>query len=458
MSTTFYSSTIDGCRCKCTYSVSSTSTTTTISGTIYLQHKGSANSWLLGIKAGVNLLSSSSKPSLYTATTSEIYNVSSHSDWTTLKTKTFEFVEDRTHSTRTRYLHAGILDFLDVTGNKYDSVSIPAKSSYSIKYYSDASTLYKSDTKYYGETYNIIYTRPTKNGYKFLSWNTNSSGTGTTYYPDAEYKTNAALTLYAVWGAVPSISSITAVRTDEHGVEDPQAGTYALVTCIWAIPSGTATLSGNIIDDDGIIIPFSFSSGHTGSGGTAIALVPGIGTDGQYVVEVTAVNDNVSECRTSVNELLTKAKFVMDFKSGGLGVGIGRAAPASGLEIGYETDFHEDVNFHKDGMFTGDVYSGGTKLAKEDHTHKSHFKVVTYSGHSSKSVGTSGESATYDITEPGYYPLGIVGFYISNANVLVRACYLNNISDGSATINYYMRSVSGTNTVTQTTRVLWVKI
>lgn len=89
---------------------------------------------------------------------------------------------------------------------------------------------------------------------------------------------------------------------------------------------------------------------------------------------------------------------------------------------------------------------------------KSQFVVETYSEHSSKSVGTSGASATYNISKSGYYPLGIVGFFTSDANVLVRACYLNNVSNGSATINYYMRSISGTKTVTQTTRVLWVKI
>lgn len=86
------------------------------------------------------------------------------------------------------------------------------------------------------------------------------------------------------------------------------------------------------------------------------------------------------------------------------------------------------------------------------------FVVETYSEHSSKSVGTGGANASYNISKSGYKPLGIVGFYVSNANVLVRACYLTNVSNGSATINYYMRSVSGTNTVTQTTRVLWVKI
>lgn len=108
-----------------------------------------------------------------------------------------------------------------------------------------------------------------------------------------------------------------------------------------------------------------------------------------------------------------------------------------------------------------DSHSGGSGGSAADS-----FVVETYSNHSSKSVGTSGANTTYNITKAGYYPLGIVGTYISNANVLLRAAYLTNVNVddddgtpvGGATINYYMRSVSGTNTVTQTTRVLWVKI
>lgn len=94
------------------------------------------------------------------------------------------------------------------------------------------------------------------------------------------------------------------------------------------------------------------------------------------------------------------------------------------------------------------------------------FVIETYSEHSSKSVGTGGANTSYNISKVGYKPVGIVGFYIGHSNVLCRACYLTNIyvddDDGTpvggATINYYMRSVSGTNTATQTTRVLWVKI
>lgn len=101
-----------------------------------------------------------------------------------------------------------------------------------------------------------------------------------------------------------------------------------------------------------------------------------------------------------------------------------------------------------------DSHSGGGSTADS-------FVVETYSNHSSKNVTTSGVNTTYNISKEGYLPIGIVGFYVSNANVYVRACYLTNIAEGSATINYYMRTAAsntGVNSVTQTTRVLWVKI
>lgn len=116
------------------------------------------------------------------------------------------------------------------------------------------------------------------------------------------------------------------------------------------------------------------------------------------------------------------------------------------------------VDSHSGGGGGSADWSGITNKPTRFEPTADSFVVETYSEHSSKSVGTSGANTSYNISKSGYKPLGVVGFYVSNANVLVRACYLTNVSNGSATINYYMRSVSGTNTVTQTTRVLWVKI
>ena len=46
---------------------------------------------------------------------------------------------------------------------------------------------------------NLSSSKPTRTGYTFVSWNTKSDGSGTTYKAGASYKDNADLTLYAQW-------------------------------------------------------------------------------------------------------------------------------------------------------------------------------------------------------------------------------------------------------------------
>lgn len=45
----------------------------------------------------------------------------------------------------------------------------------------------------------IPTTKPTRDGYVFKCWNTNSSGTGTNYYSGGAYSENTSRTLYAIW-------------------------------------------------------------------------------------------------------------------------------------------------------------------------------------------------------------------------------------------------------------------
>ena len=56
-----------------------------------------------------------------------------------------------------------------------------------------------SQTKYYGEPLSLRTTKPTRVGYTFLGWSTNSSATIATYQPGGEYTHNIGATLYAVW-------------------------------------------------------------------------------------------------------------------------------------------------------------------------------------------------------------------------------------------------------------------
>ena len=73
-----------------------------------------------------------------------------------------------------------------------------------------------SQTKTYGVTLTLSSTTPTRTGYTFNGWNTNSSGTGTDYAAGASYTTNAGATLYAKWtqnATAPSAPTNLAVGT-----------------------------------------------------------------------------------------------------------------------------------------------------------------------------------------------------------------------------------------------------
>lgn len=54
-------------------------------------------------------------------------------------------------------------------------------------------------TKTYGTNLTLSSTIPTRTGYTFAGWNTNSAGTGTNYSAGGTYSANAAVTLYAKW-------------------------------------------------------------------------------------------------------------------------------------------------------------------------------------------------------------------------------------------------------------------
>ena len=58
-----------------------------------------------------------------------------------------------------------------------------------------------SQAKLYGANLTLSGTKPTRTGYSFKGWNTNSAGTGTAYSAGGTYSANAAVALYAQWTA-----------------------------------------------------------------------------------------------------------------------------------------------------------------------------------------------------------------------------------------------------------------
>lgn len=92
-----------------------------------------------------------------------------------------------------------------VTGSKYSTeanVTIPALASYTVSYNANGgSGAPGNQTKWYGTNLTLSASKPSRTGYTFAGWNTNSSGTGTNYASGATYTGNATLTLYAKWTA-----------------------------------------------------------------------------------------------------------------------------------------------------------------------------------------------------------------------------------------------------------------
>lgn len=93
-----------------------------------------------------------------------------------------------------------------VSGTKWTAedgyITVPAKKSYTVSYNANGgSGAPGNQTKWHGTNLALSSTKPTRTGYSFLKWNTNSGGTGTSYNPGATYTGNANLALYAIWTA-----------------------------------------------------------------------------------------------------------------------------------------------------------------------------------------------------------------------------------------------------------------
>lgn len=113
---------------------------------------------------------------------------------------------NRTHSAQTIHAHASVVNntgFKNGRSDIYTSWTVPAKPSYKVSYNANGgSGAPGAQTKWYGENLTLSSTKPTRTGYTFAGWNTNSSGTGTNYSSGGTYTGNAAVTLYAKWTAI----------------------------------------------------------------------------------------------------------------------------------------------------------------------------------------------------------------------------------------------------------------
>lgn len=193
-------------------------------------------------------------------------------------------------------------------------------------------------TKTYGVTLKLSTTKPTRTNYNFKGWSKTASG-AVAYAAGANYTSNAAITLYAVWELAytkPTITNVKAARCNQNG-DALETGTYCKISFNWscsqltgANPVKTITIAW------GSDIVTVTASGNSGSTSQVVGGSLGVDNSYTFTIKVTDTKDGV----TTVTKVLGTTKFPIDFKSGGTGVAFGKTAETDNLaEFGYQAQF-----------------------------------------------------------------------------------------------------------------------
>lgn len=114
------------------------------------------------------------------------------------------------------------------------SVSVPAWTSYTIKYNANGgSGAPGNQTKWKDQTLTLSSTKPTRTGYSFLGWSTSSTATSASYTAGGSYTANAAATLYAVWKA--NTYKVTYNANGGTGAPSAQTKTYGVTLTLSSV-------------------------------------------------------------------------------------------------------------------------------------------------------------------------------------------------------------------------------
>lgn len=225
-----------------------------------------------------------------------------------------------------------------------------------------------AQTKTYGVPLELSSTVPTRTNYEFLGWSTSDTATTAMYAAGGAYSANASAVLYAVWKTAywsPRISSLAAKRVDSGGADDDE-GTYIHVSFVWEVctlvPNAAATCTATVLLNG--TQQFQNSVTVSGTSGTkSVILTDPISTDYSYNVVITFTDTYGGT--SSATTIVSQSFFMLDFKAGGHGVGIGSPALETDvMRVGFDIhglgDLDMDGNVGgTDGTFTGAV-SGAT--------------------------------------------------------------------------------------------------
>lgn len=221
---------------------------------------------------------------------------------------------------------------------------------YTIKYNANGGSGAPSNqTKTHNKTLILSSTKPTRTNYNFEGWSTSSTATSAKYPAGGSYTDNKAATLYAVWTLAytkPRITNFSVRRVNQNGQLDDQ-GTRCNVIFNWAtdkevqkitVSYRQATANANWSDIE------LTASGTSGS--ISQNLSPEFSIENSYEIKVTVTDGDGSSYSSYATRTLPSSKFLIDFRAGGDGIAIGKAAENSGFDVCMDTKFEKEIDIY----------------------------------------------------------------------------------------------------------------
>ena len=242
---------------------------------------------------------------------------------------------------------------------------------YAVKYNANGgSGAPKSQTKIHGQDLTLSSTKPTRTNYNFEGWTNDPNSTEVIWTAGGKYTINASRNLYAVWSlayAKPRITNFSVRRVNQNGQNDDQ-GKICKVIFNW---STDKTVQKITVSYRQATTNASWSDINLTASGKSGSVSQNLSTefsiDNSYEIKVT-VSDGTNSSDPSylsyATRTLPSAKFLIDFRAGGDGIAIGKAAENAGFDVYMDTKFEKSVTARGDFRVTGKTTLDGNLTGK----------------------------------------------------------------------------------------------
>ena len=213
-------------------------------------------------------------------------------------------------------------------------------------------------TKTYGQTLKLSTTKPVRTDYNFMGWATSKANAdkGTvTYAAGANYTSNAAITLYAVWELAyvrPRITNLTISRCDSAG-NISESGTYLRYDFKWATDltgvyiqcqwkPQTANWGSSSQKSTTIL---SNSSSKSGTITKKVVGSGAISTEQSWTARVYIYDSKGTSYATYSSDMsIGTIAYPIDVRKGGKGIAFGKVAEADNLaDFNFKTRFRNSI-------------------------------------------------------------------------------------------------------------------